>query len=89
LLNWDPDMLLVRAECQDPGAGGWGIHQLFAGGVRATWIGGQKGFNTQRQGRNMVELYRWQDDVTCPTVRVRVWRRAARVYVPMVMLNGG
>jgi hypothetical protein len=88
-LDWNPDMLLIRAECKQLDVEGWGIHHLFAGGNVAPWLGGRKGANMQRLGRSTVELFRWEDDVTCPLGRVRIWKRTARVYVPLVVYNDG
>lgn len=81
-LNWDPDMLLVRGECFDPVVGG--INQWFAGGNH-DWFIGWQGASIQNLDRNTVEVYRQVNDEVCPQVRVRIWKRQVRVYLPLVL----
>jgi len=81
-LNWSPDMLLVRGECYDPVAGG--INQWFAGGNH-DWLVGWQGASLQKLTRNTVEVYRQVNDQVCPQFRVRIWKRQAMVYLPLVL----
>jgi hypothetical protein len=81
-LNWDADMLLVRGECYDPVAGD--ISQWFAGGNH-DWFTGWQGSNLQNLTRNTVEVYRQANDQVCPQVRVRIWKRTFKVYLPIVL----
>jgi hypothetical protein len=75
-------MLLVRGECYDPVAGG--INQRFAGGNH-DWFDRWQGSNVQNLGRNTVEVYRQVNDQVCPQVRVRIWKREFKVYLPLVL----
>jgi hypothetical protein len=88
-LNWNPEMLLVRGECNSPNVptppDEWNIHHGFAGGNVATWLGGRKGSNMQRVRKNTVEIERWADDDVCPEVRVRIWKRVVRAYTPLIL----
>jgi hypothetical protein len=82
-LNWDPDYLMVRAECASPV---FGIHQLLAGGNHH-WAEGWKGANLQNLTRNTVAVYRYPADDVCPTVRVRAWKRRLPAYLPLILRN--
>jgi hypothetical protein len=82
-LNWSPDMLLVRGECRSPGLG---IHQFYAGG---NWnaITQWGGSAMQRLRPNGVQIRRMADDTSCPEVRVRIWRRSATIFLPLIQRN--
>jgi hypothetical protein len=84
-LDWNPDRLLVRAECSST----VGIHQWLAGGSVKGWgeppRTGSKGANIQNLTTNTVQVFRWQHDDICPLVRVRAWRRLNRIYLPLVV----
>jgi hypothetical protein len=82
-LNWDPNLLLARAECFTSTLG---IHQLLAGGNH-DWLFGWQGANLQNLTENTVQVYRQPDDDICPQVRVRVWMRSRQVYLPLVLNN--
>jgi hypothetical protein len=86
-LHWNPTMLLVRGECYDP-SGLRGIHQLFAGGNH-DWFGGGhfQGANIQNLTDDAVAAFRWAQDEFCPEVRVRIWKRSIKVYLPLVLNN--
>jgi len=85
-LNWNPSMMLVRAECYDPVAGG--INLWLAGGNVKGWPpGGAKGANLQNLTANAVDVYRWPNDDVCPEARVRIWKRSALLYLPLVVSN--
>jgi hypothetical protein len=81
-LNWDPDVMLVRGECYDPVAGG--ISQWFAGGNH-DWFTGWQGTNLQNLTRNTAVVFRQVNDQVCPQVRVRIWKRQIKVYLPLVL----
>jgi len=83
-LNWDRNMLLVRGECFSPTVGG--ISQWFAGGNH-DWFVGWQGTNLQKLTKNTVQVYRQADDQICPQVRVRIWKRGWRIYLPLVLNN--
>jgi len=86
-LNWNPNLLLVRGECYSPTASGMGgIHQWLAGGNH-DWFFGWQGSNFQNLTSNTVTVVRWADDQICPRVRVRIWKRGAQVYLPLVLRN--
>lgn len=80
-LNWDPNFLLVRAECYSSTAG---IHQWFAGGNHG-WIVGWQGANLQNLTDETVEVYRQPDDQVCPQARIRIWKRNVQIYLPLVL----
>jgi hypothetical protein len=86
-LNWNPSMMLVGVECYDPIVGG--INLWLAGGNAKGWgvppNRGAKGANLQNLTANTVEVYRWPQDDVCPEARVRIWKRSARVYLPLVL----
>jgi hypothetical protein len=82
-LNWNPNMLLVRGECY---SSIFGIHQLFAGGNHDWLHDGQwQGTNLQRLARNTIEVFRQPEDLVCPQVRIRIWKRGVQVYLPLVL----
>jgi hypothetical protein len=86
-LHWDPTMMLVRGECYDE-SGLRGIHQLFAGGNHDWLNGGQfQGANLQNLTRDTVAAFRWGQDEFCSQVRVRIWKRGIKAYLPLVMRN--
>jgi hypothetical protein len=86
-LNWNPNLLLVRGECYSPTVSGMGgIHQWLAGGNH-DWFVGWQGSNFQNLTSNTVTVVRQADDQICPQVRVRVWKRGAQVYLPLVLRN--
>ncbi len=80
-LNWDPNFLLVRAECYSSTAG---IHQWFAGGNH-DWIFGWQGANLQNLTDEAVEIYRQPDDQVCPQARIRIWMQNVPIYLPLVL----
>lgn len=84
-LSWPPHMLLLRAECYDP-TEVLGIHQLFAGGNHH-WLTGFEGANLQNSTKDAVSLYRHADDEFCPQVRLRIWRRGLRVFLPVALME--
>ena len=75
-------MMLVRGECYDPVVGG--INQWFAGGNH-DWFVGWQGTNLQKLAHNTIEVYSQVNDQVCPQVRVRIWKRQVRIYLPLVL----
>jgi predicted outer membrane repeat protein len=80
-LNWNPDMLIVRGECNDP-AFGFGINARYAGGDHN---GGWRGMNLQNLTANTVTVVRRLNDPYCAQARVRIWKRTASLYLPLVL----
>ena len=80
-LNWNPDMLIVRGECNDP-TFGFGINARYAGGDHN---GGWRGMNLQNLTANVVTAARLVDDPYCAQARVRIWKRTASLYLPLVL----
>ena len=39
----------------------------------------------QNLTRNTVEVFRQANDDVCPQVRVRIWKREFKVYLPLVL----
>jgi len=85
-LNWNPNMLLVRGECYSSTVGDPGIHQWFAGGNH-DWFVGWQGTNLQNLTNNTVTVVRRADDLVCPQVRVRIWKRSSQIYLPLILNN--
>jgi hypothetical protein len=84
-LHWNPNLLMVRAECRAPVSEAYGgLHQHLAGGDHHPDLGWQ-GVHIQNLTAESVAVARRQDDQVCPEVRVRVWRRAARIYLPLTV----
>jgi len=80
-LNWNPDMLLVRGECNDPGQ--YNINLVYAGGDH--WSGGFRGSNLQNLTANTVQFVRRANDDDCPKARVVIYKRSVTIYLPVVM----
>jgi hypothetical protein len=84
-LRWNPNLLLVRAECKSlPVQGVGGIHQLFAGGNYDPLYGWRGTDLRDLRGSN-VAVARRSDDALCPRVHVRIQRRTVRVCLPLVL----
>ena len=85
-LNWNPDMLLVRGECNDTHLGGLGIHARYAGGNHD--VGGHwQGMHLQNLTANAVTAARRQDDTVCPQSRVIIYKRSIPLYLPLMQNN--
>ncbi|HFD40770.1 MAG TPA: hypothetical protein ENJ31_13085 [Anaerolineae bacterium] len=83
-LNWNPGLLLVRAECYNPTDGG--IHQRWAGGDH-DWTTGWQGAVLQNLTADSVTMVRLANDQVCPQARVRIWRRGYQIFLPLVVRN--
>jgi hypothetical protein len=84
-LQWDPNLLLVRAECKSLSLPvPRGIHQINAGGNHDP-ASGWEGVDLRNLTANSVAVARQSNDVLCPQVRVRIWKRSVRVYLPLVL----
>jgi len=81
-LNWDPNQLVVRFECR---SSTFGIHQRDAGltfyGFGVRW----QGAYLHNLTANTVAASWGVNDTGCAEMRVRIWRRVARVYLPFVV----
>ncbi len=85
-LNWNPSLLMVQTACYDTAPGGAGIHQLYAGGDNH--LGNAfRGTHIQNLTSNTVRIVRRPGDAQCDQVRVRIWRRQQRIYLPLVISN--
>lgn len=83
-LNWNPNLLIVRAECNDP-TWGRGINLKHAGGDHDL---GWRGMNLQNLTANSVTVARQADDSFCAQARVRIWKLGSiPVYLPIVLKN--
>jgi hypothetical protein len=80
-LNWSPRLLTVRAECRHFGLG---IHHKNAGAIFDSVLGWQGAF-IHSLGRNTVEVDRLPNDSSCSEVRVRIWKRGAVIFLPLVV----
>ncbi len=84
-LHWNPNLLMVRGECRAPTVQGvGGIHQLYAGGNHDPTYGWQ-GTQLWNLTANTVAVTRRSNDMVCPEMRIRVWKRSVRVYLPLVL----
>jgi hypothetical protein len=90
-LSWPMWLLAVRAECKSDGIG---IHHQNAGGVHygfgLWWNGAFARYEFMRLNmRNLtsdsVQVERELHDGACPQARVRVWKRGARVFLPIAL----
>ena len=85
-LNWDPNLLVVRAECYGNVSGVPSIHQMWAGGDE--WAGGQFcGAHVQRLTANTVQFVRQPNDLQCNQARVVIYTRAAPQHfcLPLIL----
>lgn len=82
-LSWDPTTLLVRGECSSTLGG---INQWFAGGNH-DWFQGWQGTYLRNLTNNAVTTYRHANDQVCDQVRVRIWKRERRTYLPLVLMD--
>ena len=85
-LNWNPSLLMVRADCYDTADNGQGINHSYAGGDvynDSFFIG----YHTQNLTANSLRFVRRKNDVSCDRVRVRIWKRAPQrhIYLPLIM----
>jgi len=82
-LNWNPNLLTVRGECYDTASGGGGINQTLAGGDELA-DGSFRGAHIQRLTANTLQFVRWANDTSCDRARVRIWKRAYQVLLPVI-----
>ncbi len=85
-LNWDPSLLMVRAECLHPD--GQGINHNYAGGDVYNTLAA--GYHIQNLTANSLHFVRRIYDTSCTRARIRIWKRARPIrpiYLPMLMLH--
>ena len=89
-LNWNPSLLMVRADCLDSAPDGQGINHSYAGGdIINDAIA--KGYHIQNLTAASLHFVRHQDDTACDQVRVRIWKRlppGRRLYLPIILTSG-
>jgi len=84
-LGGSPNLYLVRAWGRDTEPGGIGINHRFAGGYE---MGGKFfGANWENLTDTTINIFRRLHDEYADQVRVRIWRREFKVYLPIVMKN--
>ena len=83
-LNWDPDKLMVRAECRDDAVSEKVYHQIWAGGDEYN-DGLFRGAYLQNLTANTVQFVRRANDNECDFARVVISRRSAKIYLPVLM----
>jgi hypothetical protein len=81
-LNWNPDLLIVRGECNDTNPGGLGINHKASGGDHDTAF---RGMNIQNLTANAVTAFRRQDDANCPQARIVIYKRFVSCYLPLIL----
>jgi hypothetical protein len=82
-LGGNPNLYLVRGWQKDTMEGGIGISHVFAGGYEA---GGQFfGTNWENLTNTTINFFRRPDDYGADQVRVRIWKREFKVYLPLVL----
>jgi hypothetical protein len=82
-LGGNPNLYLVRGWQKDTMEGGIGINHVFAGGYEAG--GFVYGSNWENLTDTTINLFRRPDDYGADQVRVRIWKRYVRVYLPLVL----
>jgi hypothetical protein len=83
-LGWNPGAMLVRSECRSDLQAA-GIHHIFAGGIDVD--GSLQGTHMEQLKTDSLVVERWPDDQMCPEYRVRIWKLAVSVHVPLVLRN--
>jgi hypothetical protein len=78
-----PNQCVVRGWQGDTTEGGIGINHVFAGGYEAG--GFVYGSNWENLTDTTINLFRRPDDYGADQVRVRIWKRYVRVYLPLVL----
>jgi len=83
-LGGNPNLYVVRGWQKDTD-GGIGINHRFLGGFEA----GGKFFGTNWQSLTdtTISVFRFPDDWVADQVRVRIWKREFKVYLPIVLKN--
>jgi len=76
------DHYIVRMEFKDAAPSGLGIHLQNVGGNAAgsLWLGAA----WQNLTNSSLGVYRYPDDTVTDQVRVRIWNRMTRIYLPLV-----
>lgn len=81
-LGGSPSNYVVRMDFQQ---GNLGIHHYGFGGVADDT--NYMGANWENLTASSIDIYRHSDDSLVEQVRVRIWRRRIRVYLPIVLHN--
>lgn len=84
-LGGNPNLYLVRPWGKDTTADGLGINSRCAGGLEA--YGKFCGANWENLTKTTINLFRRPHDKYADQVRVRIWKREFKVYLPIVMKN--
>jgi len=83
-LNWPPHLQLVRVECKSVDFPGPGIHQIYAGGNQ-DWFIGWQGAYIENVEQDQIIVQRMVNDQVCPQARIRIWQRAYRTFLPLLL----
>jgi len=82
-LGGNPGLYLVRAWQRDTSQGGIGINHRFAGGFEAG--GSFFGTNWENLTDTTINFFRRPNDGVADQVRVRIWVREYKVFLPIVL----
>jgi len=84
-LGGNTNSYVVRGESRDTSPGGIGINHRFAGGFEMD--GKFFGANWENLTNMTINFFRFRDDWVADQVRVRIWVREFKVYLPIVLKN--
>ena len=82
-LGGNPNLYLVRGWQKDTAEDGFGINHLFTGGFESAGV--LYGTNWENLTDTTINLFRRLDDYGADQVRVRIWKREVKIYLPIVM----
>jgi hypothetical protein len=82
-LGGNPNLYLVRGWQRDTSQGGIGINHRFTGGYEAA--GSFFGANWENLTDTTINFLRLPDDYVADQVRVRIWVREYKVFLPLVL----
>ena len=95
-LGGNPGRYIVRMEFKDlpplyaPYIFGYGIHNRALGGDASNTLLADLnhlGASWQKLTSQTIDVQRWENDTWADQIRVRIWQRRVRVYLPMVLRN--
>jgi len=83
-LGMNPNLYRVRMNARSDSSA-MGINSMCAGGVND--MGQPRGVNWENSITNTINVFRRSQDEHADQVRVRIWVRGHRVYLPLVLSN--
>jgi hypothetical protein len=83
-LRLNPNLYLVRLHAKSDDSS-FGINNVYAGGMDAD--GSPRGTNWQNSTANSIDVFRRSQDEHADQVRLRIWVRGHRIYLPLALKN--